>query len=547
MIQPKVVLLNFKYLTLLAKYSILSQSTFASCFSTTTTECDSSKWSKPTGFDTGIKIYNPITKTKVPFIIDNSNHLKWYACGPTVYDSPHIGHAVCSVKLDIIRRILANYFHIHSVVISSVTDIDDKIIKKANSSNMDYKKVAKQYELEYNEAMDRFGVIPSTRATKVSEFIPHVQDFIDKLVKSDQAYIGGDNSVYFDVGKFPHYFKLWGKMDNEIASNTKRSPLDFALWKSAKPGEPSFPSPWGEGRPGWHIECSAMASHFFGSRVDLHTGGIDLKFPHHENEEAQSCAYHSKAQWVNYWLHTGHLRGKDGTKMSKSLGNFITAADFLKSHKPSALRMMCLMSPYGADMDYNEETLSTAHKLNDKFRTFVADSENYMREKIVHGNVNTTEILSAVENSKSKVIDALRDDFSTPKVLDTLSQLVSLTHSQLHSSNQERTNPSTLLSLSALSSFVSNTLNAFGLELSPTVTKSSDVPGVRVNAVLDSAVNFRTQVRKLAIELKKSKIDVGPMLKQCDGFRDELSAVGIQIKDQKNEATWQFKELVEKN
>lgn len=574
MTQPRVVLLNLKYLTLLAKYSFLSQPTLTSCFSSSsyseydsskfksdgfsteeeitfptstvsTTTTEEPKWKEPHGFNTGIQIYNPINKTKVPFIIDNPNYLKWYACGPTVYDSPHLGHAVCSIRLDIIRRILANYFFIHSVVISSVTDIDDKIINRAHSSNMDYKAVAKHYELEYNEAMDRFGVIPPTRATRVSEFIPHIKTFIEKLVKTDQAYIGKDGSVYFDVDKFPHYFKMWGEMDNDTVSTVKRSSLDFALWKSAKPGEPSFPSPWGPGRPGWHIECSAMASHFFGSRVDLHTGGIDLKFPHHENEEAQSCAYHNQSQWVNYWLHTGHLRGKDGTKMSKSLGNFITAAEFLKSHSPRVLRMMCLMSHYGVDMDYNEKKLSTANSLLEKFRTFVADCDNYMREKIVHGNVNTSETLSALENSKNKVIGALRDDFSTPKVIDTLTHLVSLTHSQLHSSNHEKTHPSTLLALAYVSTYVANTLKDFGLELSPTTAKSSDVPGPKVNAVLDSAVNFRTQVRKMAIELKKAKVDAGPVLNQCDAFRDELKALGIEIKDQKSEATWQFKEGVD--
>ncbi|KAI5698757.1 hypothetical protein M8J75_011662 [Diaphorina citri] len=529
--QPKSILLNLKYLTLLARCSILSQSSLALSY---TTACESPKWSLPSGYDTGIKIYNPITKTKVPFIIQNKNHLKWYACGPTVYDSPHIGHAVCNVKLDIIRRILGHYFHIHSIVISSVTDIDDKIINKANSLKEDYKTVAKRYELEYFESMEKFGVLPPTRATRVSEFIPHIQSFIQTLLDTKQAYIGSDHSVYFDVDSFPHYFKLWGRNENITQHAVKRSPFDFALWKSAKPGEPWYESAWGKGRPGWHIECSAMASHFFGGQVDLHTGGIDLKFPHHENEEAQSCAFHNQSQWVNYWLHTGHLRGTDGTKMSKSLGNFVTASDVLKTHSPNQLRMMCLLSPYNADMDYNEETFHNARQLIERFRTFVVDCDNYLKEKIQHGNVDSSQLLATLETDKRKIREALSDDFSTPKVMDTLSHLVSTTYGQLHNSSKlnERTTSDTLLALSVLSSFVSNTLNSFGLNLTPAV-----------NAVLDSAVNFRTQVRKLAIDLKKAKVDSGPVLTKCDEFRDELLALGVQIKDQKCEATWQFKDV----
>ncbi|KAI5723105.1 hypothetical protein M8J76_001399 [Diaphorina citri] len=529
--QPKSILLNLKYLTLLARCSILSQSSLALSYATA---CESPKWSLPSGYDTGIKIYNPITKTKVPFIIQNKNHLKWYTCGPTVYDSPHIGHAVCNVKLDIIRRILEHYFHIHSIVISSVTDIDDKIINKANSLKEDYKTVAKRYELEYFESMEKFGVLPPTRATRVSEFIPHIQSFIQTLLDTKQAYIGSDHSVYFDVDSFPHYFKLWGRNENITQHAVKRSPFDFALWKSAKPGEPWYESAWGKGRPGWHIECSAMASHFFGGQVDLHTGGIDLKFPHHENEEAQSCAFHNQSQWVNYWLHTGHLRGTDGTKMSKSLGNFVTASDFLKTHSPSQLRMMCLLSPYNADMDYNEETFHNARQLIERFRTFVVDCDNYLKEKIQHGNVDSSQLLATLETDKRKIREALSNDFSTPKVMDTLSHLVSTTYGQLHNSSKlnERTTSDTLLALSVLSSFVSNTLNSFGLNLTPAV-----------NAVLDSAVNFRTQVRKLAIDLKKAKVDSGPVLTKCDEFRDELLALGVQIKDQKCEATWQFKDI----
>uniref|UniRef100_A0A8D8WQI0 cysteine--tRNA ligase n=1 Tax=Cacopsylla melanoneura TaxID=428564 RepID=A0A8D8WQI0_9HEMI len=537
--QAQTFLLNLKYLTLLAKCSFLSQTTLVAAYSTTS---EPSKWSLPTGYDTGIKVYNPITKSKVPFVIQDKNHLKWYACGPTVYDSPHIGHAVCNVKLDIIRRIMQNYFNIHSVVVSSVTDIDDKIIAKANSIKEDYKTVAKKYELEYLEAMDKFDIIPPTRFTRVSEFIPHIQDFIKHLIDTKQAYIGADNSVYFDVDAFPHYYKLWGKVDSSAKHPIKKSQLDFALWKVAKEGEPWFESVWSKGRPGWHIECSAMASQFFGSKVDLHTGGIDLKFPHHENEEAQSCAYHNTSQWVNYWLHTGHLRGRDGTKMSKSLGNFVTVKDFLKTHSPSQLRMMCLLSSYGADMDYNEETLSNARQVLERFRNFVTDCDNYMKQNIQHGNVNTAQLIETMEESKRRVYEALRDDFSTNRALDTMLYLMSMTNSQLHNSSSEHTTPNTLLTLSAVSHFISNTLSSFGLHLSPSVKTSSDGLGTKVNAVLDSAVKFRTQVRKIAIDLKKTKVDAGPVLTKCDEFRDEMAALGIQIKDQKAQATWQFKE-----
>nr|CAD7452792.1 unnamed protein product [Timema tahoe] len=321
----------------------------------------SAKWILPSGHDTNIYVYNCITKKKVPLILRNPNYASWYMCGPTVYDSAHIGHAWyvycsskfsmynCYMKFDIIRRILCNHFNINVIMVMGITDIDDKIIHRASELGEDINTLTRRFEAEFHEDMAKLNIKPATIITRVTDFVPRIISFVQEIVDKGNGYVTVDGSVYFDTSQFDRYGKLFPvSMDEEPAQPMvdKKSPLDFALWKGAKPNEPSWLSPWGSGRPGWHIECSTMASAMFGRTMDLHSGGVDLLFPHHENEEAQSCVHHGVSQWVNYWLHSGHLHLKGDTKMSKSLKNTISIRDFLTKFTANEFRVFCLLSRY---------------------------------------------------------------------------------------------------------------------------------------------------------------------------------------------------------
>ncbi|KAL1139039.1 hypothetical protein AAG570_009100 [Ranatra chinensis] len=302
-------------------------------------------WRLPGGHETDLRIYNLCEKKKVKLITNRKNLVSWYTCGPTVYDSAHIGHACCYVKLDILRRILQDFLNLKVVMVMGVTDIDDKIIARANECNENFNVVSRQYEKEFFDDISSLGVLSPSKVGRVTDYIPEIICFVRKIVESGYGYSTSD------VSSYPFYGKLVPTPEKNtlgcvLGTNEKRSPLDFALWKGAKLGEPSWNSPWGPGRPGWHIECSTIASILLGPNIDLHSGGVDLIFPHHENEEAQSCAYHDTKQWVNYWIHTGHLYLKGDVKMSKSLKNTISIKDFLSEYTSDDLRMFCLISPY---------------------------------------------------------------------------------------------------------------------------------------------------------------------------------------------------------
>ncbi|GBP34809.1 Probable cysteine--tRNA ligase, mitochondrial [Eumeta japonica] len=276
-----------------------------------------------------------------------------------------------------------------------ITDIDDKIIKMAHDTKTDFRAVAKQYELEFWMDMSKLNVKKPLIITKVSDHISTIESFVKQLIDIGAAYIGSDGSVYFDTSKYTHYGKLQKSQEStEIKNHEKKNEMDFALWKRHKPNEPFWETSWGIGRPGWHIECSAMVSKIFGSQLDFHAGGIDLKFPHHENEEAQSCSFHGTKQWANYWIHIGHLHVKGDNKMSKSLQNTISIPQLLKSYNANTFRMACLMSHYRYTMEYCDEMMKTAEDVMIKFIYFLKDANLY------------------VNNSQNQNVAVLWPDFS---------------------------------------------------------------------------------------------------------------------------------------
>lgn len=358
-------------------------------------------WIKPreSGFRTGLRVFNSLTQTKEEFYTQTGDRrVFWYMCGPTVYTNSHMGHARTYLSFDIIRRILSNYFGYDVTLCMNITDIDDKIIIASNEQNIPFDQYARKWEKSFFEDMEKLNVSPPDIMTRVSEFVPDIVAYIQKLIENGFAY-ESNGSVYFDteIYKQSHtYGKLVdqseindsdliqeaeGKLTDARAVEKKRE-QDFALWKKSKESEPSWESPWGAGRPGWHIECSVMAADSLPCPMDIHSGGIDLRFPHHENELAQSEAFYNCQQWVNYFLHTGHLHIKD-CKMSRSKKNFITIAEMLTDYTPRQMRMVFLLHKWDKLMNYdpgNSETMEEAVKKEKQFKEFFLNVQAAKRE-----------------------------------------------------------------------------------------------------------------------------------------------------------------------
>ncbi|CAH0558797.1 unnamed protein product [Brassicogethes aeneus] len=485
-------------------------------------------WIQPEGYDTGIKVYNCVTKSKVPLILKNKSFTKWYTCGPTVYDTSHIGHACCYTKLDIIQGILKKQFNVNLVTVMNITDIDDKIINKSIETNKSPKEIAKYYERDFWDDLNLLGISQPDIVLRVSDNINLIVNFIEQLMESKFAYQSED-SVYFDVSKYENYGKLQsiGEGTNTKIPN-KRNTADFALWKGSKPNEPYWESPWGPGRPGWHIECSALASSTFGSEIDIHAGGMDLRFPHHENEETQSCAFHNNSQWVNYWMHTGHLHLKNAEKMSKSLKNTISIKDLLKTVDRDDFRMACTMSHYKSAMEYSEEFMQTAKNVLNLYKKFIVNCSEY-NKGILKGELNSDILSSLVHNTAEDINKSLCNDFDTPGVINTLNHVVSTVNAMLHSTPAREGRNTEVAHLTALSNLVKKTLNSFNINLK----ESNNVIDNSFIDIMDVFNNFRQDVRNYGIVNKNKDI-----LKFCDLARNQLNNYGVVVNDHGNMSSW---------
>ncbi|MFQ6671755.1 MAG: cysteine--tRNA ligase [Candidatus Tectimicrobiota bacterium] len=319
-----------------------------------------------------LTIYNTLTRRKERFEPLEPGRVRMYVCGVTVYDLCHIGHARALVVFDVIYRYLC-YLGYEVAYVRNFTDVDDKIIDRAQQEGVSYRVIADRYIEAFYRDFDRLGLVRPDVEPKASDYIEGMIAMIERLIERGYAYVA-DGDVFYSVAKFPAYGRLSGKRIEELEAGArvevhegKREPLDFALWKASKPGEPAWPSPWGEGRPGWHIECSVMSGHHLGETFDIHGGGRDLQFPHHDNEIAQSEAATGKP-FVRYWIHNGFVN-IDQAKMSKSLGNFLTIEDILKVHHPEVIRLLLLSHHYRSPIDYTEQALSDAKKNLDYFYT----------------------------------------------------------------------------------------------------------------------------------------------------------------------------------
>ncbi|HEX9652583.1 MAG TPA: cysteine--tRNA ligase, partial [bacterium] len=382
-----------------------------------------------------IKLHNTYSNTKEEFVPVEKGKVKFYMCGPTVYDYIHLGNARAFIVFDVLRRFL-RYLGYQVTYVQNITDIDDRIIERSIKEGVDTTEITQKYTRAFLEDLDALGIERADVHPKATEHVGDIIALIQKLITKGIAYrVNGD--VFYDVSKFKDYGNLSGKRIAELVSGArvkvdekKRSPLDFALWKSQKPGEPAWESPWGPGRPGWHIECSAMSMKYLGDSFDIHAGGIDLIFPHHENEIAQSEAITHK-RFVKYWLHNGFLE-IDGSKMAKSLGNYRTVKQVLKDYPGVVIRMFFLQKHYRSPIDFTIEGMQSAESACNRLQIFyknlteVVSTLNSSEIPLDSDALTQTEqpVYQALTRQRDDMLVALSDDFNTAGALSQLFDFV---------------------------------------------------------------------------------------------------------------------------
>ena len=361
-----------------------------------------------------LKVYNSLTRAKEEFVPIEPGRVRMYVCGMTVYDLCHLGHARVLVVFDVIVRHLRSCGY-DVTYVRNITDIDDKIIARASERGENMAQLTDRFIAAMHEDADALGVLRPDLEPRATESMPDILAMIQKLVDKGYAYQGDNGDIFYSVGRFEGYGQLSGKRIEDLRSGArvdveeaKRDPLDFVLWKAAKPGEPSWPSPWGDGRPGWHIECSAMSTECLGAHFDIHGGGMDLQFPHHENEIAQSEGATGE-RFVNYWIHNGFVQ-VDEEKMSKSLGNFFTVREILRRYQPEEVRYFILSSHYRSPLNYSDDNLDNARGALQRLYTALRDA-------------GTAPGVDPQPEVDARFRAAMDDDFNTPEALAVLFEL----------------------------------------------------------------------------------------------------------------------------
>lgn len=375
-----------------------------------------------------MKIYNTLTNKKEDFVPITSGEVRMYVCGPTVYNFFHIGNGRTFIVFDAVRRYL-EYRGYKVKFVQNFTDIDDKMIKKANNENTTVKELGDRYISEYYKDADALNIERATINPRATEFMEEIVTFVKDLIDKGYAYeVDGD--VYFNTKKFKHYGKLSGQDLEELQAGArisvderKKDPMDFAVWKKQKPEEPAWQSPWGMGRPGWHIECSSMAHELLGETIDIHAGGEDLVFPHHENEIAQSEARTGKP-FANYWMHSAFIN-VNNQKMSKSLNNFFTAREVLEKYDPDVIRLFMLSGHYRTQLNFNVELLDSSKAALDRLYNAIGNLENLLGEvKLEKLSTSEEEYIKTLKSYKDKYIEKMDDDFNTADGISVIFDLV---------------------------------------------------------------------------------------------------------------------------
>ena len=452
-----------------------------------------------------LKIYNSLKREKQPFTPIEANKVRMYVCGMTVYDYCHLGHARVMVVFDMVYRWLkASGYDV--TYVRNITDIDDKIIKRAAENGETILQLTDRFIAYMHEDADALGVQRPNHEPRATEFVPEMLDLIAQLEKRGLAYQAGDGDVNYAVRKFEGYGKLSGKSLDDLRAgerveidSSKQDPLDFVLWKHAKPGEPAWPSPWGEGRPGWHIECSAMSSQLLGNHFDIHGGGQDLQFPHHENEIAQSEGAH-QCTFVNYWMHNGFVR-VDNEKMSKSLGNFFTIREVLKQFDAEVVRFFILRAHYRSALNYSDAHLDDARRSLDGLYFALRDVPP------ISVDIDWNNDFAA------RFAAALNEDFDSHGAISVLFELAGEVNRQRNAE-------------------LSGLLKALGaviglLERDPTVY----LRGEAVAGGLDDAA-----IEQLIVDRRSAKKERN--FAEADRIRDVLKADGIILDDSPQGTSW---------
>ena len=458
-----------------------------------------------------LKIFNSLTREKQEFIPIEPNKVRMYVCGMTVYDYCHVGHARVLVVFDMVQRWLrASGFDV--TYVRNITDIDDKIIKRANENGETIGELTNRFIAFMNEDSDALGVERPDHEPRATEYVPQMLKLIGQLESNGLAYQAPDGDVNFPVRKFSGYGKLSGKSLDDLRAGervdvdqAKRDPLDFVLWKHAKEGEPHWDSPWGKGRPGWHIECSAMSSDLLGEHFDIHGGGQDLQFPHHENEIAQSEGAH-QCSFVNYWMHNGFVR-VDDEKMSKSLGNFFTIREVLKKYDAEVVRFFILRAHYRSPLNYSDRHLDDARQ---------ALARLYTALRVTPASDTPSVDWSEAHALRFKA--AMEDDFNTPEACAVLFDLAAEVNR-----GKSPALAAQLKALAGLLGLLQRDPQAF-LQATPTgeASESSDMTPEKIETLIAERA-----------AAKKSK-----NYAEADRIRNELSAAGIMLEDTAQGTIW---------
>ena len=463
-----------------------------------------------------IRLYNTLTQKKEEFETLEPNLVKLYVCGVTVYNDAHVGHAMSALVFDIMRRYL-EYRGYTVKHVMNYTDVDDKIIMRANELGEEPLKLSQRYIEDYDNDLKNLNILPATSNPQVSKTMPLIIEFIEGLIKKEAAYPAPNGDVYFSVNNYDDYGKLSNRKLEDMQAGSrievdeaKSHPMDFSLWKAAKPGEISWDSPWGKGRPGWHIECSAMNLAELGEQIDIHGGGNDLIFPHHENEIAQTEAYTGKP-FARYWIHNGMLQ-LGGEKMSKSLGNIVSIKEFLKKRDADVMRMLVLSGNYRAPLIFNEETQDAAEKSIERLKSALRPASSSANGLSAEA---ASALASQADSSKAAFTDAMDDDFNTPLALASLHELVKAI-------NTARDNGANEEQLISVQSMLRELTNVLGLRLQE--KQGSSDAETEVNALIAERTEARVQKNWA----------------RSDEIRDQLKAMGVTIEDSKDGTTWRW-------
>ncbi len=466
-----------------------------------------------------MQVYNTLTRRLEEFSPVAPPRVSMYVCGPTVYDYNHVGHARTYVAFDVVKRYLRlrGYDVVH---IQNITDIDDKIIRRAQEEGRDWREIADYYARDYLESLGKLNVHVDIHP-RVTDHIKEIIEFIEILVEKGHAYVAPSGSVYFDVDTYPDYGRLSGRLDKqqwtqEEFAKEKKNPYDFALWKARKPGEPYWDSPWGPGRPGWHIECSVMSTRYLGRQIDIHAGGSDLIFPHHENERAQSEAALGVKPWVKYWMHSGMLQVA-GEKMSKSLRNIVPLRELFKEYDPLAVRLWLASAHYRAVLSFTDQALSQAEANLQRLRGAVGLLERILGEVEPEGRLSDSQLalLRRMEELRRRFHSEMERDFNASGAFAAVMELAKIVYAEIEGS------PSYSTAWKAYTLFE---------EFNRVLGVLDDVIYGRRGGAEDRLVGILVDVR--------SRLREKRLYDLADYIRSRLAELGIVLMDKGGETLW---------